>query len=101
MRKSLSDIACMVRDIPYPYPLPSAIQHLHCYLLDSGHCILAVPEEFLGKADKDYSDYEIGLPVKYVLDKGWKYIAGTDSISVSVKYDSVYGAIVPEEYSEF
>ena len=101
MRKSLLDIAAAVRDVPYPRPLPDTIQHLHCYVLDSGHCILAVPEVFLGKADNDYSDYEVPLPVKYVLEKGWKAIPNTDSISVRVPYDPIFGATVPGKYSEW
>ena len=101
MRKSLQDIASMLRSTPYHSPLPDDIKHLHYYITDSGHCILAVPTVFLDKAASDPMDYEVPLPVRYVLEKGWKPIPGTDSISVDVVYDDIFGAMVPEEYDEW
>ena len=101
MRKSLQDIASMVKPIPYPAPLPEEIRHLHYYISDSGHCILAIPECLLAEAKDEPIDYEVPLPAKYVLSKGWRSLPGTDCISVQVKYDDTFGAIVPEEYEEW
>ena len=47
LRKSLEDIAYAVRDAPYPRPLPKGVEHLHCYVTDQGHCLLAIPEVLL------------------------------------------------------
>jgi hypothetical protein len=67
---------------------------------DSGKCILAIPDLFLdnalvGKPER----YQVSLPVKYVLEKGWRVISG--HIFVKVPYDSFVGAQVPEEYYEY
>ena len=102
MRKSLEDIAFMVRDIPYPKALPQAIAHLHAYIADAGHCVLAVPRALLPEALRgDVTMYELPLPVKYVLAMGWEAIDGTDSIAVDVSYDPMLGASVPDGYEEF
>ena len=102
LRKSLKDISFMVRDIEYPAPLPDGIRHLHCYVTDGGHSILAVPKPLLGEAIRsDCQMYEVPLPVKYVLRTGWTQITGTDSISVDVPYSLDFGAMVPDGYDEF
>lgn len=101
MRESIKDIASMVRPIPYPAKLPDGIEHLHCYLVDSGHCILAVPEVFLAEIGDNPMRYEVALPAKYVIETGWRPIAGTDSISVPVEYNDMFGAIVPDGYEEW
>lgn len=100
MRKSLQDIPFMVKEKAYPAPIPDEIAHLHCYLLDAGHCILAVPKPLLDEASADPQLYEVPLPVRYVLAKGWTKIPGTDSISVDVRYDRDLGARVPPEFPE-
>lgn len=102
LRKSLQDVAFMVQDIPYPRPLPAEIAHLHAYVIDGGHCILAVPTVFDKlAAERGAELYEVPLPVKYVLAKGWKPFEGTDSILVDVPYDEDLGAMVPAGYDEF
>ena len=102
LRKSLQDISFMVRDVSYPHPLPIALIPLHAYVTDTGHSIMAVPECFAKDALRDGCElYEIPLPVRYVLEQGWKPIPGTDSISVSVPYDENMGAMVPDGYEEF
>lgn len=102
MRQSLQDIAAMVRDIPYPKPLPAELAHLHAYITDAGHCILSVPAVFANEAAaRGYELYEVPLPVRYVLAKGWKRIQGTDSILVEVPYSMDFGAMVPDGYDEF
>ena len=103
MRKSLQDIAFMLRAIPYPRPLPAEISHLHYYIIDSGHSIMCVPECLLeeSKASGEIDMYEAPVPVKYVLEKGWRKIPGTDCISVDVPYDDTFGVDAPDEYSEY
>lgn len=102
MRKSLQDIAFMVREKPYPVPLPKEIAHLHCWVTDSGHCILCIPEAFRDRVTTDnYSDYEVPLPVRYVLGTGWSTLPGTDAVLVPVPYDRNLGALVPSGYEEF
>ena len=102
MRKSLADISFMVRDIPYPGEIPQELRHLHCYLTDSGHCLLCVPESLTAEAaGQDIQLYEVPLPVKYVLSAGARPIPGTDSFSVPVPYDDFLGAVVPDGFDEF
>lgn len=101
IRKSLADIAHGLRDIPYPGELPREVRHLHAYLADSGHCLMAVPLALRDFAMMDgISDYEIPLPVKYVLEKGYTQI-GADGICVDVPYDSEIGVLIPDGYDEF
>lgn len=102
MRKSLQDIAHMVRPIPYPKALPMELVPLHAYVADGGHCFLAVPKPLLSDAlAGDVLMYEVPLPARYVLETGWELIPGTDSITVDVPYDDKMGAIVPDGYEEF
>lgn len=101
MRKSLQDIAFMVRDIPYPGTIPEELAHLHCYISDSGHCILAIPEPLIAEMIEEPYMYEVAMPVKYVLKAGWRPLYGTDSIVVPVGYDPAIGALVPAGYDEF
>ena len=100
LRRSLQDIAFMVREKPYPGAIPAEIRHLHCYLLDAGHSILAVPKPLMDEAREDPVMYETPLPVKFVLAKGWEEIPGTDCICVDVPYDSNLGVMVPPEFQE-
>lgn len=102
LRKSLQDIAFMVRDVAYPKPLPVALIPLHYYIADGGHCLMAVPRPLLEQAlEKGCDMYEVPLPVRYVLEKGWDEIAGTDSICVDVPYHDMMGALVPDGYEEY
>ena len=100
MRRSLEDISFMVRNIPYPGRIPTEISHLHCYITDSGHSILAVPKPLMDRAVADPMMYEVPMPVRFVLDRGWKFIPGTDSICVDAEYNDAFGLVVPDEYPE-
>lgn len=102
LRKSLEDIAFAVRDVPYPRPLPKDVEHLHCYVTDQGHCLLAIPEVLLVGADRaNLWMYEVPMPVRFVLKKGYRHIPDTDHIAVSVPYDPTFGTRVPDGYEEF
>lgn len=102
IRESLRDIAFMVKDVPYPGDIPAEVAHLHYYISDSGHCIMSIPKVFEDKAKENGAAmYEVALPVKYVLEKGYRLLPGTDSIVVEVEYDEDFGTMIPEGYSEF
>ncbi len=101
-RKSMEDIRHMIRDIPYPAKLPAEIAHLHYYVLDAGHSIVCVPRTFLPFITAyNTADFEVPIPVKYVLEKGWEKIPGTDSVSVDVPYNDMLGVVLPDGYDEF
>ena len=101
MRKSLIDIKHMVSERPYPGMLPDELKPYHAYISDSGHSLMCIP----AKVEKDAFDssepwgYELPLPVKYVLEKG--YEKRDDYLIVDVPYDENIGAVVYDRYYEF
>lgn len=100
MRKSLQDIAHMVQKRPYPDELPDLLRPYHYYILDSGHCVMCVLKQHLEQALKsDMFDYEVPIPVKYVLQKGYEVI--NNHIIVDAQYDRTLGLIVDEKYFEY
>lgn len=65
-------------------------------------CVLVVPSAFEANATPDkYWMYEVPIPVRFVLEKGWRPLSGTDAVVVDVPYDKMFGAMVPEGYWEF
>lgn len=99
MRNSLKNIAHMVREIAYKGNLPEELKPYHTYLLDAGHSIMCILEGHLDKAQKSgMDDYEIPVPVKYVLEKGYKIVDGY--VLVDAEYDNSLGLMVDEEYTE-
>lgn len=100
MRKSLQDIAHMVQRRPYPGQLPKELQPYHCYLLDSGHSIICVLETHLEEAQKtSMDDYELPVPVKYVLEKGYRFDG--QYIIVDAEYNEELGLMVDDKYHEY
>lgn len=100
MRKSLQDIAYMVHNKPYPKELPKKLKQYHYYIADSGHSIMCVLQMHLEEAKKtNMDDYEIPVPVKYVLEKGYEIIDGY--VIVDAAYNLDTGLIVDEKYSEY
>lgn len=97
MRKSLEDINHMVKIELYPGEIPQDIIGHHVYILDSGHSIMCVLKEHWDKGDPD--DYEIPVPVKYVLEKGYQRIS--DYVIVDAPYDQFIGLDVSDEYYEY
>ena len=58
------------------YPgLPEELKDFYCYYTDCGHSINAIPECLLQEAidSGELSDYEAAVPVKYVLEKGYRF----------------------------
>ena len=98
MRKSLEDIAHMVQNRPYP-GLPEDLKPYHYYILDSGHSIMCVLEMHLEEAKENMDDYEVPVPVKYVLEKGYRLIDGY--IIVEADYSSELGLLTDDKYDEY
>lgn len=100
MRKSLQDITHMVKNISYPGQLPDELKPYHYYIADQGHCVMCVLECHLREARiLNWDDYELPVPVKYILEKG--YHKQGDYIIVNVPYDPNIGMVVDEKYYEF
>jgi hypothetical protein len=99
MRKSLRDIAHMVQKRPYPGVMPEELKPYHYYLLDCGHSIMCVLELHLVEAKGSMDDYEVPVPVRYVLGNGYRLVDGY--VIVEADYDSEIGLIVDDKYSEF
>ncbi|RRJ54920.1 hypothetical protein EHV15_35710 [Paenibacillus oralis] len=96
LRKSLQDIASMVSEQMYS-GLPAELEPFHFYISDTGHSIMAVLEQHWGEGNPD--DYELPVPVKYVLEKGWRIEQGY--LIVNAPYDEVFGLDIDEGYEEF
>jgi len=100
MRKSIEDIKHMVGNIPYVTELPTELKPYHVYLTDTGHSILCVLKTHLEKAKQsNMDDYEVLVPVKYVLEKGYDIF--NDYIIVDAEYSSELGLLVDGKYSEY
>ena len=101
MRKSMREFSKeSVSRPPYPAALPEKLEPLHYYIAGSGHVIMSVVKKnIIGAQTDEYDDYEIGLPVKYVLEKGYEMKDGYCIVDVEHSLD--FGAIVGEEYDEF
>lgn len=99
MRKSLQDIAHMVQKRTYPGKLPDELKPYHYYLLDAGHVIMCVLECHLEEAKEDMDNYELGVPPKYVMEKGYRFIDGY--VIVDAPYNMEIGLDVEDEYYEY
>lgn len=96
LRPSLANVAD-VQDKPYD-GLPDELRPYHFWISDSGHIIMAVLAEHWDEAEvKD--DYELPVPVKYVLEKGYEIKDGY--VIVAAPYDSEFGLCIDEDYEEF
>lgn len=95
-----------IRD--YQGQLPDDLFFHHYYIQDTGHAIMAIPKSLLNKAieDNNFDDYEVAIPVKYVLENGYE-IFETDNriinkrVIVDLQYDNKLGALVDSKYYEF
>lgn len=89
------------------YPnLPTELEEFNWYIADAGHCIMAVPLMFYAKARENNEAlyyYEAPLPVKYVLEKGYKIvdINNNKHLVVDVPYTKELGVLTGSEYYEF
>lgn len=99
MRKSLQDIKHMVQIKLYPKRLPDELIPYHAYLIDSGHSILCVLESMWAEAKSDPDMYEVAVPVKYVIEKGYRIEEGY--VIVDAPYDKMVGLDIKGNYEEF
>lgn len=99
-RKSQEDIKHMVSKRTYTKSVPPELQPYMYYISDSGHCIMCVLQFHLKEAKaKGMDNYEIPVPIKYVLEKGYKIVEGF--VVVDARYDSDTGLEINEKYYEY
>lgn len=96
LRKSMVAISNLVQERSYN-DLPSELEPYHYYISDSGHSIMAVLEQDWGTGTP--LDYELPVPVKYVIEKGWRIQKGF--VIVKASYDSIFGFDIDDTYYEF
>lgn len=102
MRKSLQDLnQNMIRKVDDYPDLPEELKELCYWIADSGYSIMAIPDAVIDEAwhAMDPERYEIPMPVKYVLEKGWKWFEGC--IVVPCEYSHEIGALIDEQYNEY
>lgn len=89
-----------VRKDNYP-GLPEALEEYNYWIADAGRCIMAIPTALMEEAhaNGDLDMFEVPMPVKYVLAKGWTIAYG--HVIVEAEYDNTLGLIVPEGYEEW
>lgn len=95
---SVTSLASKERVNRYP-GLNSELYKWYEYLPDAGHCINVVPLCFQRVATGNEKDYQVPVPVKYVLKTGYTVVNGY--VFCEVQYDESLGAIIPEEFEEF
>ena len=102
MRKSLEDLdQSMIRKVD-DYPgLPEELNEYCYHISDSGYSIMAIPEVLIKEhfGDMELWQYEVPMPVRYVLEKGYKKFEGY--LVVEAKYDDELGLMVDEEYYDY
>lgn len=92
--------AYMTRPYKYKGFLPSELKKHHVYYIDGGHGIKCVLNNHLAEALKtDMRIYLVPVPVKYVLEKGYRIINGY--VVCDAPYDKFVGLIVEEKYREY
>ena len=99
-RKSHQGIEHMV-DLAraYPRPLPKELEPFCYYHVDTGFVIMSVLEETKEETKGEYDEYELGIPVKYVLEKGYELKDG--HVFVDAPYNDDFGLDVPDKYTEY
>lgn len=95
---SVTSASSKVKASRYP-GLNSELNKWYEYLPDAGHCIYVVPLCFQREASGNEKDYQVPVPVKYVLKTGYTVVNGY--VFCEVQYDESLGAIVPVEFEEF
>ncbi len=105
VRKSVFDMQAITLDNEYPGVLPDELKQFHYYFAREGHVIMIIPRNYLQIALKEdnLDDYEIQIPVKYVLEKGYEFVEGHYNYIVgNFDYDDELQKVdVPVEYYEY
>lgn len=82
--------------------LPKDLEEFNYYYNDgdTGHVVMAIPECILkeAKEDGDLDMYECPIPVKYVLEKGYRIY--NNHVVCDAKYDEFLGLLIEEKYYE-
>ncbi|MFF4902317.1 hypothetical protein [Streptomyces sp. NPDC001068] len=99
-------LAGLLLDRPYPGELPAELAPWHCYVKDSGHCLLVV----LDPVEEGYKPSAGGparveeacvpVPVKAVQRARWR-IDEAGYVHTAVRYDLELGVITDPEDDEF
>ena len=104
VRKSVFDMQVMTLDNPYEGYLPEELRKFHYYFSKEGHVLMVIPRNYLEVAleSGELDDYEIQIPVKYVLEKGYEFVEGhLNYIVGNFDYDDELQMVdVPTEYYE-
>ena len=105
VRKSVFDMQVITLDTPYLGGLPPELEKFHYYFSHEGRVLMVIPRNYLKIAleSGDLDDYEIQIPVKYVLEKGYEFVEGhLDYIVGNFDYDDELQKVdVPAEYYEY
>jgi hypothetical protein len=101
MRRSLEDLNPKLYWKDYYENLPKELKEFNYFVADTGHVILAIPDELLAQAEAngDLDMFECCMPVKYVLEKG--YHIYKNHVIVNAVYDSTLGVVIPNKYYEY
>ena len=102
MRKSLQDLnPAHIRKVDDYHGLPGELTEYCYWISDSGYSIMAVPEVLLKEhfGDMELWQYEVPMPVRYVLEKGWKFFEGY--VIVVADYDDEIGLRIEGEYYDY
>ena len=102
MRKSLEALnQSMIRKVDDYPDLPKELAEYCYWLADAGTCIMCVPEVLLKEhfGSMDLWNYEVPVPVRYVLEKGYKFFESY--VVIVADYDKNRGLVIPEEYYDY
>ncbi|MFB6985596.1 hypothetical protein [Streptomyces sp. NPDC056304] len=99
-------LAGLLLDRPYPGEMPAELALWHCYVKDSGHCLLVM----LGPAEDGYrpsagglariEDAFVPVPVKAVIRAGWRIGEG-GYVHAALPYNPELGVVTDPEDDEF
>ncbi|MDD7408661.1 MAG: hypothetical protein SOV71_04105 [Anaerovoracaceae bacterium] len=105
IRRSVYDLQPITLDEEYPGDLPEDLQPFHFCFAREGHIIMIIPRNYLQEAldEHDLDAYEIAIPVKFVIEKGYKHVEGhEDYIVGNFDYDpEIQKVDVPYYYYEY
>ncbi|MDD6255807.1 MAG: hypothetical protein PUA82_07405 [Eubacteriales bacterium] len=105
IRRSVYDLQPITLDEEYPGDLPEDLKPFHYCFAREGHILMIIPRNYLQEAfdENDLDAYEIAIPVKYVLEKGYDHVEGhEDYIVGNFDYDpEIQKVDVPPEYYEY
>ena len=101
VRRSLADISEAAAHKDNCRSLPEEFKGFNYWIVDSGRCVMPAPETLLPEAEAagDLDLYEVPIPVKYVLEKGYRLYM--ERVIVEAGYDPEMGLVIPEGYEEW